>query len=458
MAVTSNLIKIPLIYFLLIIINLSCSIDKSDNEITQFNEDKSFLQIPGVGWQTFCCTADDDNSLKYLRFKSGTAYYRFYWSKLEPQEGQYAFDMIDDLLKRCHENNQALALRIMCEDPTGQEGLPQWLIDKGIKLNYTDCEGAHYVPDIGDDIFSYYHTKLIKAFGERYDDHPDLAAVDIGSVGLWGEWHIYCDPALMPDREIRTKITDLYFESFPNTPLIALANDETNVDYAMLIGSCGWRGDSWGDVDDSQDDWAHHPDLYWPTNNRHPLAWKSGAIALEPGVPGNTMSGWTTPIADIVDDAIAWHVTYAQNKSAPVPLAYIHEIERLVMKLGFRLFLENIYFERSAKSGSDLSITMRWMNLGIAPPYRDHRIALRLKSSEEENKAVVITDSSIKGWLPGEIPLTLNYGIPDDLVPGLYELEIGIVFHSSIKHTIPIANFQKTSDGWYRMGKIQITD
>ena len=110
---------------------------------------------------------------------------------MEPKEGEYAFEMIDKLLQDCRKNNQALAFRIMCEDPTG-EGLPKWLIDKGIKRTYIKCpeEGAHYVPDMSDRVFIGYHEKLIRAIGKRYDGHPDLAQVDIGSVGLWGEWHI----------------------------------------------------------------------------------------------------------------------------------------------------------------------------------------------------------------------------------------------------------------------------
>ncbi len=219
---------------------------KIENPVT--NEDTThFLQIPGVGWQTFNRTADLDNTLNALKFKSGCAYYRWYWVSLEPQEGQYNFAMIDDILKACRKNNQALAFRVMCEDPWG-EGLPQWLIDKGIKRTYSACpeEGAHYAPDMSDPVFINYHEKLIRALGERYDGHPDLAQVDIGSVGLWGEWHIYCDQELMPDTSIRHAVVDLYYESFPNTPLSALEACILDDDHAVNRGVCGWRGGQLG--------------------------------------------------------------------------------------------------------------------------------------------------------------------------------------------------------------------
>ena len=43
------------------------------------------------------------------------------------------------------------------------------------------------MPDMSDPVFIYYHEKLIHALGERYDGHPDLAEVDLGSIGMWGE-------------------------------------------------------------------------------------------------------------------------------------------------------------------------------------------------------------------------------------------------------------------------------
>jgi GH35 family endo-1,4-beta-xylanase len=152
------MISMANILILIFVLSIASCRKDSSPKSSVLEEDKGFLQIPGVGWQTFDRTADLDNTLRTLKFKSGCAYYRWYWVSLEPQEGQYNFEMIDDILKTCRENNQALAFRVMCEDPWG-EGLPQWLIDKGIKRTYTPCaeEGAHYAPDMSDPVFINYH-------------------------------------------------------------------------------------------------------------------------------------------------------------------------------------------------------------------------------------------------------------------------------------------------------------
>ncbi len=424
-----------------------------NNEVLE--EDTGFLQIPGVGWQTFFRTAGEDPSMTGLPFRSGCAYYRWTWGDLEPAEGGYAFGMIDEVLRKCREANQALAFRVMLSWPGHEGTIPQWLLDKGIKYTYSECpgEGAHYEVDLEEQVVWDYHEKLIRALGARYDGHPDLALVDIGSVGLWGEWHNYCDPKLMPGDATRKKIIDLYYETFPDTPLTALVDDRNNVLYASLKGRSAWRGDCWGNGDGPGVGWNHHRDSYWPMARMLPDGWKTGTVALEPcGVFG----GFPTPPKNVVDDAIAWHATFIQNKSHYIPANWLPEIERLMKIIGFRLVLRDIDYNKTPAQGAGIPVSMKWENLGIAPPYRDHRIALRLRNTDGKIQAAMVTDVSIHGWLPGEMKAEALYKLPGDIKPGTYTLELGIVFHSSPDHVIPIANKGRTTDGWYRVGTIEV--
>ena len=326
-----------------------------------------------------------------------------------------------------------------------------------MNLRLTHCEDEdYYSPDLEDPIIKEYHTKLIRALGERYDGHPDLGSVDIGSVGLWGEWHEYCHPELMPGRTERSAIIDLYYESFPATPLIALVDDKEGIQYAAAKGRSAWRGDCWGNYLPEGSGWNHHQDSYWPAHNLIPEAWKNGPVALESCW---TMKKWLSDggdITQIVNDAISWHATLAHNKSDYIPGEYQSEIERLVMKLGFRLVLRKINFEQKTAPGSKHVITLDWENLGIAPPYRDHRVALRLRDSENDIHAEYISDQSIRGWLPGETTVEIEYPIPGDLSGGEYTMELGLVFHSAPDRLVPIANEGKTGDGWYEVGVCRV--
>jgi hypothetical protein len=154
-----------------------------------FEESDELFANPGMGWQTFHRFADEDKALEGL--PSSSAYFRFYWSDVEPAEGQVDFAKFDDLLARARRAGQKLAFRIMCAG-TRQEYLyvPEWLKAKGCKgfeYQYSGRGPQHWVPDMEDPIFQKAHFRLIEELGKRYDGHPDMDLVDIGTVGLWGE-------------------------------------------------------------------------------------------------------------------------------------------------------------------------------------------------------------------------------------------------------------------------------
>ncbi len=447
------------IFISLFLFLFACDRDSEpENRVEQPSEYEGFLKIPGVGFQTFGRFAEEDQSLRDMPFYSGSAYFRWMWEQLEPQEGAYNWAFIDQHLARAKENGQTLEFRIMLEWPGEYEvGIPQWLVDKGVNMRWTNCENEdYYSPDLEDPIIREYHEKLIMALGNRYDGHPDLGSVDIGSVGLWGEWHEYCHPELMPSRETRHAIIDLYYQAFPNTPLISLVDDKEAIAYAASKGRSAWRGDCWGNYLPDGMGWNHHKNSYWPAHELIPDAWKNGPVALESCY---TMKSWYSEgnaIQQIIDDALAWHATLAHNKSDYIPAEYRTEVERLVKKLGFRLVLRKIDLEDKVEAGSEIGISLEWENLGIAPPYRDFRIAFRLRNRDDQIQSMYISSQSIKGWLPGLTPCYVSYPIPEDLPQDSFSLEIGLVFHNAPDRIVPIAIEGKTEDGWYPVGNLRI--
>jgi hypothetical protein len=84
-----------------------------------------------------------------------------------------------------------------------------------------------------------------------------------------------------------------------------------------------------------------------PLVNLMPDGWKTGTVALE---PCGTFGGFPTPPAEVVDDAIKWHATFIQNKSHYVG-KLDPDIERLVMKLGFRLILRVMDYDDVVAAG-----------------------------------------------------------------------------------------------------------
>lgn len=416
--------------------------------IVQPTESADFLQIPGVGFQTFHHFLRNDPTIAAAGITSGSAYFRWMWSELEPQEGSYNFALIDNALQSARAGGQTLEFRVMLESPPDiEQGLPPWLVHKGVKLRQTSCEGSHSSPDLNDPILRQYHNKLIQALGQRYDGHPDLGSIDIGSVGLWGEWHEYCAPGLMPSVATRRAIIDLYYAAFPRTPVVQLVDDVDSMSYAAQKGRTAWRGDCWGDL-------SYHVDQYDSAAQLLPNAWKNGMVALE---SCGSMSGWVAgDLPAVVSKTLGYHATYVHNKSNPIPTGFLTEVKRLVIKLGFRLVLRKADFPGSVTPGAVERVILNWSNVGIAPPYRDFRIGFRLRNVEGTLGSVTETASSIKGMLPGDSTMTVSYPVPTGSNTGNYTLELGLIYHGATDHTVPLAIQRKTQDGWYPLGAIVV--
>src|SRR5947207_4496193 len=81
----------------------------------------------------------------------------------------------------------------MCTGSSEYMDVPAWLKEagcKGLEYQYGNGGARHWVPDFDDPLFQKAHFRLIRELGKRYDGSPALGLVDIGSVGLWGEWHM----------------------------------------------------------------------------------------------------------------------------------------------------------------------------------------------------------------------------------------------------------------------------
>lgn len=417
------------------------------------------LANPGMGWQTFHRFADEDPHLEGL--PSTSAYFRFYWKELEPTEGQIDFAKLDRLLARAREAGQKLAFRIMCAG-TSRDYLyvPQWLKDKGCRgfeYQYSDQGPRHWVPDMDDPIFQAAHFRLIRELGKRYDGHPDLDLVDIGSVGLWGEWHMSGTGVAMPSKETCLAIIEAYVQTFPRTPKVMLIGDEEGLSWAVRQG-CGWRADCLGDLGGFSKTWNHMEHFYRQQVERTGAgeAWRSAPVAFEScwDMRKWCQEGWD--LRFIFDYALDLHASYLNNKSAPLPAGARPEIERFLRKMGYRLVLRKIQHHPTVFAGVAFPVTMIWENVGVAPPYRDNRLAFRLREKDTGETVVLVTETSIRGWPPGRTELTETLQWPAPLSPGRYELALAVVDPTTHEPTVRLAIAGRGEDGWYPLSQVEV--
>jgi hypothetical protein len=413
---------------------------------------------PGMGWQTFHRFADEDPHLAGL--PSGSAYFRFYWSELEPEEGKIDFDKLDGLLAHARAAGQKLGLRVMCASTNRHHlGSPQWLRDAGCRgFEYRSYrQGPFWVPDFEDPIFQRAHFRLLEELGKRYDGHPDLDYIDIGSVGLWGEWHMSGTNVDMPPLSARLAVIDAYLRSFPNTPKLMQIDDIEGMRYAVERG-CGWRADCLGDMRGPPGNWNHMEDAYpQAVRGAHAQdAWKKAPVAWETCW---TMTRWVNERWDvryIYDYALDYHGSYVNNKSSAIPEGARAEVERLLGKLGYRLVLRSLEHSAGAQPGRELNVMMEWDNVGVAPPYRDYVLAFRLTDSTGST-VLLVTDRSVKGWLPGRTILNETVRLPDTIALGAHSLALAVVDPKTKEPAVCLAIEGRADDGWYPLSTVEVT-
>jgi hypothetical protein len=368
---------------------------------------------------------------------------------MEPEEGTIRFGMIDSILAEAHRNNQQMVFRLMAQNVKMR--IPQWLRDKGV-------EGPDYY---NNPIFLKEMRKFIQKFARKYDGNPNLAFVDIGSVGQWGEWHTTMkgQGIKMPSRKNQKRFIDMYTKNFKKTPLVMLIGGARNemLHYAIKHGA-GWRADCWGNYSKKYPGYGGKK-VYSKLLSKDQAynAWKQAPEALEPcwDMKKWHEKGW--PIDSILAHALEWHATDVHNADRDIPKKWWPKVKEFEKKLGYRFALKKIKYPVSVQAGEQLECTMKWENEGVAPIYHHYALAFHFRSLQDSTKSFVVkTKEDITKWMPGDTTITSKVKMSDDISPGKYELEVGIISPQNHKAVIKLAIEGKTSGGWYKLGYTNI--
>ena len=444
-------------------------------------ETEEILANPGMGWETFHHPADQDRNLPDW-IPSTVQYARWGWEELEPRPGEINYEFLDRMLAESRRAGQKLAFRVMCCSTTPRRPYhPGWLREIGgrvIITRYDTTEGLE-VPDLDDPVVLRAHLDFLRRLAARYDGHPDLDHVDLGSVGWWGEWHMSrSDPAKMPSVENQKAIIDTYVTSFKKTPLLMLMDGPEMLRYATERGT-GWRADCLGDMGGFSRNWCHMRNAYPSTLTAAEAldVWKRAPVAWETCWDFRkwVAEGWS--LRYIFNYALALHASYINNKSAPLPPGddVKAEVERFLRRLGYRLVLREVSYPRQVSVSEKLPIKMTWQNIGSAPCYRPYPVAYRFRDASGKQFVVVSETLVVSQFLPGSVPVFTDeflkdppelppgdltsiedaVTLPADMPSGEYEMAIGVVeSHAKPTPIVRLAIRGRAADGWYPISRV----
>jgi hypothetical protein len=428
-------------------------------------ESDALLVNPGMGFTTQ--SSLDGEVPGYP--KSTIAYYRWYWDELEPEEGKFNWMMVDSVIAAARARGQRLATRIM--PANGRPRIPEWYRKTGAKgwdfvAESTQNAGKtdpSWMPDHEDPLFAKYMGRLVKEFAKRYDGHPDLDHVDIGSYGHWGEWHLsFVKEKRAYGFDIKKMIIDWYLEGFKKSPMVIPEDAEDGLIYATENGK-GWRADCIGD--------------YGPPNNWNLMtrylqlpraypsvgeAWKTSPVAFE---SCGTMETWLAAGRDIefiYSVCLELHTSILNNKSSAIPPEWWPATERFLKRMGYRFVVRSFRHEKWLEPGSMLNLEMTLDNIGVAPPYRAYIPAFEIRRAGSRGKMAVVahkqSEWNVLKWLPGRHEQSTKIEMPDNIKPGRYLVYFSLLDPYSKRPVINLAVDGADAQNWYSWTAFEVVE
>ena len=429
--------------------------DATSQVVRRFEEANSVFANPGQGWMT-----QQRRPSSEPRFPCSVVYIRFNWSEVEPERGQYRWQLIDDVIAAWKPRSATVAFRVMtCNaHSSGYYASPKWLFDSG-------CKGFEYLsggddptsggkripriePDYADPIYTQRHGEFLAALGKRYDGDPNVEFLDIGSYGVWGEWHT-THPIPV---EGRRQIVDLYVRAFQKTPLVFMSDDAEVLGYALARGT-GFRRDGVGSPWHEQNCIGSNKYAAVPGMAD---VWRKAPVVFEWFGDYAYLRSREWSFDAAVKFMLTNHVTLINDNVGRVPAEAMPQLEELARRAGARLWLRELEHPATAARGESLFLKMKWANTGVGRLNRPYR--LRVWLVNPDGQEVLSTDASNdpREWLPGEHSVSLDIPMPANLPPGQYGLAVSLMDSSGKRPPFRLALDVPMTLGRYRVSELSV--
>jgi len=389
-------------------------------------------------------------------------------------KGKFRWDIVDRALKEAHDRGQTLQLRFQPyttrvehpekpakghrHPPKRSVNVPTWYWDTGASwikqgvysVNEPDCNDPLYLKHFGD---------FIRAFGKRYDGHPDLESIDMAYAGFWGEAGGNTTPATA------RKLADVYLKSFKKTQILSMLGSPGCKHAAKVTRGTnrhiGWRTDCYGDL--SRADvltvpkklaWNHTEDCYPREIALSGAdAWQTAPVTMETcwNVAWWLMDGFD--LDRIIHEGYCYHMSVFMPKNVFFPKAMMDKLIEFDKKIGYRFALRQLTLPLESKPGKKIELQFHIDNLGCAPIYRPYPLAIRFRQGKKS--AIVRLKQDIRRWMPGHTWFSEKITVPGALHKGEAKVDLVIVDNDN-RPKVWFAIREKTADNWHPMTSIDI--
>ncbi len=365
------------------------------------------------------------------------AFYETSWRELEPSEGDYRFaEWEAKTMRSPAAKAKRVVLRVWMDYPNQPVGVPPYLIDAGVKMNpYDDKEvGKGLSPDYADPRLRAALARLIAAMGARWNRDPQVAYVQLGLLGHWGEWHTWPRAELFAPDAVQREVIDGMRAAFPDKPLMG----RTASGYLSQPGM-GYHDDMIPDDTLGPEDWKFLPNLKAGGRADN---WKVAPTGGEmvPGAAARYLGAdWPLMLRAVQEGHLSWIGPYGPTMLAGNDPAYPARAAELSRRMGYQFRLTRVRV-------SNGRIRLDGVNEGVAPFYGRWPLRFALLDAKGAVAATSDAASDVRTWLPGTF--AASAALPKAPKKGVYRLVVGLVDPWVARPTVRFANRLAVVDGW----------
>lgn len=335
---------------------------------------------------------------EYFRGVTGLSavYVRTPWAFFEPKKDEYDFSLIDGLIEKYRRVGLQLCMRITASETGDEYATPKWVFEDGAKeIRWADGKGVTasgnlVMPDYDDPIFLERLEDFVAEFAKRYDGNPDIAYIDLGTLGVWGEGHTYTSGVSISESAVRKQL-EIYSKYFKKTKVVLLDNTHNFMavkNDAIAMGF-GYRNDSFaGSV----------AQRFWSRDRLERVEgmWQKAPVVMElEHYDAMRDAGYWDNGAGLPNLIWENHASYLglHGYSLAMEKGNTELFEQLSRRIGYRILPETVSLSAKADSHGTLSLKAMWKNLGVAPCYNGAYPAITLKDKDGNIVSVMVDDS-----------------------------------------------------------------
>lgn len=310
-----------------------------------------------------------------------------------------------------------MILRVVADSPSEEATMeiPRWLYEdmEGAGTWYENEYGKGFSPDYENRVFQEAHKELLEALGKRYNDDPQIAFIQLGSLGHWGEWHVNQHSGIQefPDSMVTDAYVLDYVNAFPDKNLLMRRP------YAITSWEqIGLYNDMFGEPEAQEEwmDWIEDGYVSEQNGEKLPSApqfWEWGPSGGEIASSRDSSYYFGEGFQDTLRFIKESHTTYL-GPNIPLKTELSEEewknAQRAQQEMGYCFTIRECTLQQSPRK--DKKIQIKWENIGNAPFYEDWDIRIQL---ENEAGAVLWSKDYKEGLSEWAKTYTMERILPD---------------------------------------------